>query len=66
VEEEFRGKKIGKTLLSQVIQKLRDAGIHKCHIMVYKNNLSGKAIWEKSGWTLRNDLDIMSKEITDT
>ena len=65
VDEEFREKGIGKLLLSRVIQKFKSENILKCHLFVYKYNEIGKKIWEQLGWELREDIFVMSKEITE-
>jgi putative acetyltransferase len=28
---------------------LRDAGIQKCHLLVFRENASGRAFWERVG-----------------
>ena len=60
VDENYRKRGIGKLLLEKSLTKLKNEGIVKCHIAIYKNNQQGKDIWEKVGFKLRNDLDMMS------
>lgn len=60
VEKEQRGKGIGSNLLSQSISALKKEGIEKCHIFVFKNNETGNAFWEKSGWKKRDDINVYS------
>ena len=63
VDENYRKQGIGKLLLEKSLTKLRDKGIAKCHIAVYKDNQQGKDIWEKVGFKLRYDLDMMSHDL---
>ena len=60
VDKNYRKQGIGKLLLEKSLTKLRDKGITKCHIAVYKDNMEAKYIWEKVGFKLRYDLDMMS------
>ena len=63
VDENYRKQGIGNLLLEKSLAKLRDKGIVKCHIAVYKDNQQGKDIWEKGGFKLRYDLDMMSYDL---
>ena len=45
------------------IIELKDEGIKKCHIFVFKNNYSAKSFWGKVGWVKRNDIQIFSKTL---
>ena len=60
VDENYRKRGIGKLLLEKSLSKLKNMGIVKCHIAVYKDNMGAKSIWEKVGFKLRYDLDMMS------
>jgi len=62
VEKLYRGKGIGSKLISLSIEALKGKGIDKCHIFVFKNNESGNAFWEKSGWKKREDINVFSFE----
>ncbi|MBP9023949.1 MAG: GNAT family N-acetyltransferase [Spirochaetes bacterium] len=63
VEKEQRGIGIGSKLLSQSIFALKKEGIEKCHIFVFKNNETGNAFWEKSGWKKRDDINVYSIDL---
>jgi N-acetylglutamate synthase len=54
-------KGIGRKLAEKCIESLRNAGIEKCHLFVFQTNKEGKAFWEKIGWTLRADIQVVSK-----
>jgi N-acetylglutamate synthase len=63
VEEAHRKKGVGKLLFQKAIEEIKKTGITKCNLFVFKDNYSGKEIWEKIGFVLREDLDLMSFEI---
>ena len=65
VDRNYRKQGIGKKLFKKTLIKLRDKGINKCHIAVYKNNHQAKNIWKKVGFMFRDDLDMMSYNIKD-
>ena len=54
---------IGAKLVNKSLKALKQRGIQKCHIFVYRDNVSGKAFWKHIGWKLRKDLDILSFDI---
>jgi len=43
---------IGNTLLECALEALRNEGIIKVYIMVFKNNETGHAFWEKRGFSI--------------
>ena len=54
---------IGKTLAERCLQSLRREGIRKCHLFVMRPNREGKAFWQKIGWSLRPNIQLVSKEL---
>lgn len=54
---------IGKALLARCLSAFEQAGIHKCHLMVYHDHLAGIAFWERAGWIVRKDVLTMSKNL---
>lgn len=60
VDESYRGIKIGQKLTGYSLMALKKYKIDKCHIFVFENNTLGRAFWEGTGWTLRNDLLVYS------
>lgn len=46
----FRGRGIGKMMLTECIPGLRKAGIERALILVEKNNAKGHAFWLRHGW----------------
>ena len=63
VSPDYRRQGIGKLLVDTCLEKLKDEGILKCHIMLFNNNLSGLKFWESIGWTFRKDIGIVSRMI---
>lgn len=63
VRADLQHQGIGKALLARCLSAFKQAGIHKCHLMVYHDNLAGIAFWEHAGWTIREDVLTMSKDL---
>jgi len=63
VSEEHRKRGIARMLLTKALDSLRNAGIRKCHLMVFGANLAGREFWEHVGWQRRDDIVIYSKSI---
>jgi ribosomal protein S18 acetylase RimI-like enzyme len=60
VDLEYRGKSIAKKLVSCSLDKLKLAGITKCHLMVIDNNEIGNRFWTQSGWQRRSGIVLYS------
>jgi putative acetyltransferase len=52
---------VARQLVEHALAGLSAAGILKCHIMVLGTNQQGGRFWSHMGWTLRDDLQILSK-----
>lgn len=61
VAEKYRGRGIGKMLVDKSLQKLKEEGINKCHLFVFRDNEIGNAFWSTTGWTKREDIFVYSK-----
>jgi len=61
VSERERG--VGNSLLEHAIKALRSEGIAKVYIIVFKNNASGNAFWEKRGFSIPDESLYRAKEI---
>jgi ribosomal protein S18 acetylase RimI-like enzyme len=64
VHPAYRNQGIGRSLVERCIRALKRSGIQKCHLFIFNRNIEGIQFWEKIGWTPRNDLRIVSREIT--
>jgi ribosomal protein S18 acetylase RimI-like enzyme len=55
-----RGRAIGRALARECLDRLRKRGIQKCHLFVFRDNRQALAFWERTGWSIRTDLTMMS------
>jgi ribosomal protein S18 acetylase RimI-like enzyme len=60
VAASYRGRGVGRALAERVVEALSAAGIAKCHLMVRQENERAKRFWEHLGWTMREDISLMS------
>ena len=63
VAETHRRNGIGRQLAEKCMESLINVGIRKCHLFVFSMNTEGKAFWSKIGWTLRSDIQVVSREL---
>jgi putative acetyltransferase len=63
VDMDFRRRGIGTALLDTCLAALRGAGIQKCHLFVYQDNVAGIEYWRRRGWEFRTDIAVMSIEL---
>ncbi len=61
VTPEYRSRGVAKELVSKSLQRLKEEGIGKCHLFVFKDNDLGKRFWMKAGWLKREDIEVFSK-----
>jgi ribosomal-protein-serine acetyltransferase len=59
VHEGHRGRGLGRALVDHARSGLRAAGIKKCTIVIYAENINGSAFWKHLGWSTREDLRVM-------
>ena len=64
VRVSVREQGVGSALLECALEALREEGICKVYIMVFKNNEKGHAFWEKRGFTVPKESIYRAKEIT--
>jgi len=64
VDKSYRRQGIAQILAQKCQDALKAAGIEKCHLFVYIDNIEAQIFWEKIGWDLRKDIVIMSKVIS--
>ncbi len=60
VSTSHRRQGIGKHLLDAGIAALAEAGIEKCHLFVFEDNVKGRAFWEAVGANRRGELVLYS------
>ena len=54
---------IGQRLANTCLEALKTAGIDRCHIFVYGDNITGLAFWQAGDWYTRPELVLMSHDI---
>ena len=64
VASEYRGKGIGRKLVEESLLRLKEVGIHKCHLFVFADNEPGNAFWHSTGWTKREDIYVYSRNVS--
>ncbi len=65
VSPEQRRQGIASKLVEAVISAMEEIGIAKVALVVFDRNADGNAFWEKSGFTVREDLVYRNKSIAD-
>nr|WP_221439486.1 GNAT family N-acetyltransferase [Roseateles oligotrophus] len=60
VASESQRKGIGTSLVHEGLRRLRAVGIQKCHLLVYADNVCGRAFLERVGAEHRDALAIYS------
>mgnify|MGYP001764372203 CR=1 FL=1 len=63
VQPDYRRRGLGEELVNHCLAGLREAGVQKCHIFVFTDNLSGLAFWQDTGWVMRPELSILSHNL---
>ena len=53
----------GRRLVDECLKALAAVGIQKCHLFIYADNENGMAFWKTIGWTPREELKIVSKNL---
>ncbi|MGZ3422695.1 MAG: GNAT family N-acetyltransferase [Polyangiales bacterium] len=64
VASTHRRRGIGGALVERCSAALLREGIAKCHLMVHAGNSHGRAFWERRGWAVRDDIELMSRTLT--
>jgi ribosomal protein S18 acetylase RimI-like enzyme len=49
VASAYRQRGLGRALVAHALAALRDQKIQKCHLLVFRENTSGRAFWERIG-----------------
>ncbi len=62
---EYRNQGVGRNLVNNAMYALKNEGINKVALVVFKNNELGNGFWEKIGFTVRDDLIYRNKNIRD-
>ena len=63
VDRAWRDRGLGRRLVDACLERLAAEGIVRCHMLVFANNDAALAFHEKTGWRLRNELRILSRDL---
>lgn len=63
VDPAYRGRGIARQLASLSLDKLREAGIGKCHLFVLEDNDAGAGFWAATGWQRRSGFYVYSRDV---
>ena len=55
---------LGSALTDRCLDALREVGIDKCHLFVFRSNQDTLDFWHKAGWFERGELTILTKYTT--
>jgi len=45
----YRRQGLGRALVARALKGLREVGIQKCHLLVFNDNVAGRAFWKRIG-----------------
>ena len=65
VHPSFRRQGIARMLVQKAEEALKAEGINKIFGLVFKDNETANAFWEKQGYTLRTNLNYRNKSLND-
>lgn len=57
VDEEYRMRGIGKSMVVKAMEALKEEQINKVSLIAFTKNDIGNAFWKEIGWTKREDLN---------
>lgn len=63
VAEASRGRGLGRAMVAWALDRFREAGLTRCHIVVYSHNESGRAFWRHMGFRERPDILTCSHDL---
>jgi ribosomal protein S18 acetylase RimI-like enzyme len=63
VAPEHRRRGAAAALLKLAMETQKKLGMFKCHLFIFNTNETGRGFWKKMGFTLRQDIGIMSKDL---
>lgn len=65
VREDMRGRGIGRALVNEALNALKDEGISKIALVAFAKNEEGNAFWEKMGFSQREDLTYRNRSLAE-
>jgi putative acetyltransferase len=64
VERAHRKQGIGRALVKECLAKLAALKIQKCNLFLFASHTEGRTFWLKQGWSAREDIVLVQKELT--
>ena len=52
---------VGRAIIERCLSGLRNAGIIKCHALVFRDNRFGELFWKPTGWDFREKVALYSR-----
>ena len=65
VNEDYKRRKIASTLVKMAEEGLKKEGIQKIFCIVFNNNDVANSFWEKTGYSLRTNINYRNKSLND-
>ena len=56
-----RRRGVGQAIVERCLEQLREAGIIKCHALVFRDNRYGQLFWTPAGWDFREKVSLYSR-----
>ena len=66
VSPDYRNQGIGQALIDACTNVLKAVNIRQCNLFVVDDNKSGRAFWEKRGWSEWPTIRLMSKRLDES
>ena len=63
IDPKYRRAGLGKALVENAIEALRNEGIEKCHLFMFKRNRLARRFWQAMGWEERKDIELRSTQL---
>jgi putative acetyltransferase len=63
VAKTHRMQGIGRALVNDCLDKLAARKIQKCNLFLFAHNTAGRTFWLKQGWSAREDIVLVQKEL---
>jgi ribosomal protein S18 acetylase RimI-like enzyme len=65
VSKRHRERGIGRQLVHTCLTELRKMDIQKCSIFLYASNTAGLKFWQRMGWSVRPEIQLMQIRLDD-
>jgi len=65
VDENYRGRSIGRKLVNRAIEALKKEKINKSALVVFTTNKIGNNFWKSIGWEKRDNLNYYNLSLND-